>query len=92
MALSNPPAFLPAALAVLLAAAGPLSANEVILLDNGQSQAEFSVKVLWMFDVSGRFGGVHGHVLIDRARNEAIVDARIEADDVHMRRAGAEDE
>ncbi len=91
MALSGAPAFLPAAMFILLAAAEPVAANEVILLDSRQSRAEFNVRVLWMFDVSGRFGGVHGHVLIDRARNEAVVDARIEANDVHMRRAGTED-
>ncbi|MBN8482655.1 MAG: YceI family protein [Xanthomonadales bacterium] len=91
MALSGAPALLPVALVLLIGAARPLAASDTILLDGRNSHAEFSVKVLWMFDVAGQFGGVHGHVLVDRARNEAIVDARIDANDVHMRRAGAED-
>lgn len=71
------------------AAAAP--ASDVILLDGKQSHAEFSVKVLWMFEVGGQFGGVHGHVLVDRARNEAVVDARIDANAVRMRRGGTEE-
>jgi polyisoprenoid-binding protein YceI len=78
-------------LAISLACHASAEASEVILLDGRQSHAEFSVKVLWMFDVGGQFGGVHGHVLVDRARNEAIVDARIDANAVRMRRGGTED-
>ena len=78
-------------LAAAMLLAGPAAASDVILLDGAQSHAEFSVKVLWMFDVSGQFSGVHGHVLVDRARNEAVVDARIDANAVRMRRGGTEE-
>lgn len=64
---------------------------DVILLDSARSHAEFSVKVLWMFDVEGRFGHVNGHVRLDRAAGSGIVDARIDANAVKMRRSGIED-
>lgn len=93
MALKNPAGRVSGVL-LALALAGPAMASassEVILLDGKQSHAEFSVKVLWMFDVGGQFGGVHGHVLVDRVRNEAVVDARIDANAVRMRRGGTEE-
>jgi polyisoprenoid-binding protein YceI len=43
-----------------------------------------------MVDVEGQFGNVHGKVEIDRFRNSAVVDARIDANAVYMRRQGAE--
>ena len=80
--------------ASLLALAGPevlpSAAPQVLLLDGARSHAEFSVKVLWMLDVNGQFGGVHGHVQIDHARGEVVVDARIDANAVRMRRNGTE--
>lgn len=65
-------------------------APEILLFDSARSNAQFSVKVLWMLDVSGQFGGVHGHVQVDRASDVAVVDARIDANAVSMRRSGTE--
>lgn len=77
--------------AARVAAAQTDPAAAVVLLDSARSHAEFSVKVLWMFDVEGRFGHVNGHVLLDRAHDTGIVDARIDANAVRMRRSGAEE-
>ena len=72
-------------------AGSPAAASpEILLLDSARSHAEFSVKVLWMLDVNGQFGSVHGHVRVDHARGEAVVDARIDANAVRMRRNGTE--
>ena len=74
------------------AAAGAAAADEgVVLLDSARSHAEFSVKVLWMFDVEGSFGHVNGHVRIDSAAGTGIVDARIDVNAVRMRRSGTEE-
>lgn len=64
--------------------------NETLLLDEARSSATFSVKVLWMVDVEGQFGGVRGKVEIDHFRSRAVVDAQIDANAVTMRRQGAE--
>ena len=53
--------------------------SEIQLLDGKRSTAAFSVKVLWMITVEGQFGSLHGQVAIDRIRDEATVDARIDA-------------
>ncbi len=96
MALSGPFAatlwsgWLASLLAFAQVDAPPAAGPEVVLLDSARSHAEFSVKALWMLDVSGEFGGLHGHVRIDAVSGEAVVDARIEADSVRMRREGIE--
>lgn len=64
--------------------------SEVAVFDGASSSAAFSVRVLWTFDVNGQFGSVHGNVQIDRAANQAIVDARIDANAVRMPRNGTE--
>jgi polyisoprenoid-binding protein YceI len=77
---------------IALAAAAPASlppATETLSLDSAHSSAAFSVKVLWMFGVDGQFGSVHGQVAINRSSGEATVDARIDANDVSMRRESA---
>lgn len=43
-----------------------------------------------MIDVDGVFGSVHGQVEIDHLQNNAVVDARIAANAVAMRRSGTE--
>lgn len=53
-------------------------------LDSQRSHAEFGVKVMWLISVHGRFGKVHGSVDVDRFRNSAVVDARIDANAVEM--------
>jgi len=64
---------------------------ESIQLDGARSLAEFSVKVAWLVPVHGRFGKVHGTVEADRFRNQAIVDARIDANAVEMSKQSYED-
>jgi polyisoprenoid-binding protein YceI len=53
-------------------------------LDSERSRAEFGVKVMWLLGIHGRFGKVHGSVDVDRFRNFASVDARIDANAVEM--------
>ena len=60
-------------------------------LDPARTQAEFDVRVLWMFDVHGRFGTVNGSVRLDRAAQSAQVVARIDARGVDMRRESHEE-
>ncbi|HKE47375.1 MAG TPA: YceI family protein [Rhodanobacteraceae bacterium] len=60
-------------------------------LDSARSQATFGVKVMWLVSVHGRFGKVHGVVDVDRFRNFAVVDARIDANAVEMGNKGYED-
>lgn len=61
-------------------------ANRVdrVELDSRRSHAAFTVKVMWLLPVHGRFGKVRGSVDVDRFRNVAIVDARIDAGAVEM--------
>lgn len=60
-------------------------------LDAKRSLAEFEVRVIWMFDVHGRFGTVKGSVHLDREAQHAQVTARIDARGVDMRRDSYED-
>lgn len=83
-----PRAFLAAALCC--AAALPAGA-ERIALDARRSHAEFRVRVMWLMNVRGTFEGVHGTVEVDRFRNRAVVDARIDATSVRMAAQGYED-
>ncbi|MBL0162474.1 MAG: YceI family protein [Xanthomonadales bacterium] len=76
------------ALAATSPAENPLS-SETLTLDPAKSSAAFSVKVLWMFAVDGRFGNVRGTVGIDRFRGQAMVDAHINAAEVTMHRESA---
>ena len=76
------------ALSAIAPSSGAAS-EEILKLDQAQSSAAFSVKVLWMFAVEGHFGNVRGTVSIDHVHGQAAVDARINAADVTMRREGA---
>jgi polyisoprenoid-binding protein YceI len=67
------------------------SAIESVQLDSARSHAEFSVKVAWLLPVHGRFGKVQGTVEADRFRNQAVVDARIDANAVEMSNPGYAD-
>jgi polyisoprenoid-binding protein YceI len=82
---------LSAGLSLLAAAAllaGPLRAeeskNDRVELDSARSHATFGVKVMWLLPIHGRFGKVAGIVDVDRFRNFATVDARIDANAVEM--------
>ncbi|MGA8279153.1 MAG: YceI family protein [Rhodanobacteraceae bacterium] len=81
-----------AALALFVGAAARADENryQTINLDSAQSHAAFSVKAFWLFVVHGTFGNVHGTVRIDHFRSQAVVDARINVDAVHMSNHGYE--
>ncbi|MGA9342855.1 MAG: YceI family protein [Rhodanobacteraceae bacterium] len=57
---------------------------ETVNLDGARSQAKFSLKAFWLIDVHGTFGRMHGTVRIDHFRSEAVVDAHIDVNAVHM--------
>lgn len=84
-----------AALALLALAASPLHAQdsryETISIDAQHSHADFTVKVMWLFDTSGRFAGLEGDVRIDRFRSQAVVSARIAVASVRMEGRGNEE-
>lgn len=62
-----------------------------VALDSARSSATFGVKVIWLVGVHGRFGKVQGVVDVDRFRNFATVDARIDANAVEMSTKSYED-
>lgn len=75
--------------AVLVAAAAPAVAaaddvSDTVKLDGARSRVGFSVKLLWLVNVSGRFGEVHGKVRVDRFRSQVSVDARLDVDAIRM--------
>ena len=63
----------------------------VVELDSARSDAQFRIKAMWLFDIHGYFGSVRGSVEVDRARDQAVVDARIDADNMRMNLRGYED-
>jgi polyisoprenoid-binding protein YceI len=77
-----------AALVWLACVALPLHAQEArfetIAFDSQHSHADFTVKVMWLFDTTGRFAGLEGEVDIDHFRSQAVVRARIAVDSVRM--------
>jgi polyisoprenoid-binding protein YceI len=62
-----------------------------VQLDGTRSHATFGVKVMWLVGVHGTFGKVGGVVDVDRFRNMAKVDARIDANAVEMSTKSYED-
>lgn len=77
--------------ALLLALAGSTVRSEPIALDPASSSAEFEVRVMWMFDIAGRFGAVTGEVDIDHEARSMRVRARIDTRAVSMRRSSYEE-
>ncbi len=77
--------------ALLLALAGATARSEPVALDPARSSVEFEVRVMWMFDVAGRFGAVTGEVDIDHDARTARVRARIDTRAVSMRRTSHEE-
>ena len=65
--------------------------NDHVELDSARSHATFGVKVMWLVPIHGRFGKVAGVVEVDRFRNFATVDARIDANAVEMSTKSYED-
>jgi len=74
-----------AAIALVLSAA-PLAAAD-LRIDPVRSRAEFSVKLLWVSNISGAFEGIRGDVSIDRAAQTAVVRADIDTDSIRMESA-----
>jgi len=70
--------------------AGAAEDTDKLLIDRSQSRAEFSVRVMWLIPVHGRFTSVHGTISVDRFRSTARVEALIDVADVHMRTRGDE--
>lgn len=58
--------------------------------DPAQSHAEFSIRVMWLIPLHGRFSELHGTINIDRFRSTARVEALIDVGEVHMRSKGDE--
>jgi polyisoprenoid-binding protein YceI len=83
-----------AVVAVAMLGTGPARAAgarfETALLDTRRSEAEFTIKAVWLIEITGRFGALSGSVRIDRFRSQASVDARIDANAVRMNSAGYE--
>lgn len=79
----------------LLAFAASLQAqdprHETVSIDSGRSHADFTVRVMWLFDTGGRFAGLEGEVHIDHFRSQAVVHARIAVDSVRMSGRGNEE-
>jgi polyisoprenoid-binding protein YceI len=57
---------------------------QTVELDPARSHAGFSLKALWLFQVSGHFGDMRGTVRIDHFRSQAVVDAHIDVNSAHM--------
>ena len=79
---SHAPFILALIAALLSGTAG--AADDSVRLDSERSHVDFSVKVLWLVRVEGRFGKVHGSVSVDRFRSQIRVDARIDVDTIRM--------
>lgn len=60
------------------------AAASIVHLDSDRSYAEFGVRVMWMFEVKGRFDKVEGLVNVDRFHSRADVDVRVDAATVQM--------
>jgi polyisoprenoid-binding protein YceI len=74
-----------AAIALLLSAA-PLAAAD-LRIDPVHSRAEFSVRLLWVSNVSGAFDGIRGDVSIDHGAQTAVVRADIDTESIRMESA-----
>lgn len=65
--------------------------DATIRLDSERSHVEFTVRMMWLVPISGRFGKVEGTVRLDGFRSEVSVDARIDANTVNMSHKSYED-
>lgn len=72
------------------ACVGATEGVDKLQFDLAQSRAEFSVRVMWLIPVHGRFTSVHGTISVDSFRSSARVEALIDVADVHMRTRGDE--
>jgi polyisoprenoid-binding protein YceI len=70
---------------------GALAQDTITSFDANRSRAEFQVRVMWLFSVEGRFGGVTGELRVNHTAQTAQVLASIDATRVSMRRKDHED-
>jgi polyisoprenoid-binding protein YceI len=73
------------AIACFLSAAQVSAAD--LRIDPVRSRAEFSVRLLWVSNVSGAFERIHGDVSIDHGAQTAIVRADIDTESIRMESA-----
>ncbi|HEX5304599.1 MAG TPA: YceI family protein [Dyella sp.] len=53
-------------------------------IDTAHSYAEFSVRLLWVRQISGRFTRIDGEVTLNALRDTAVVEATVSVDSVAM--------
>ncbi|HET6433003.1 YceI family protein [Dyella sp.] len=53
-------------------------------IDTARSHAEFSVRLLWVRQINGRFTEIHGEVTLSPLRDSAVVEATVAVDSVAM--------
>ena len=53
-------------------------------IDSARSHAEFSVRLLWVRQISGRFTDIRGEVTLNPLRDTAVVEATVEVNSVAM--------
>lgn len=76
------PLLLSALLGLVIAA--PASRGADYRIDNAHSHAEFSVRLLWVRQVAGRFTDLRGEVSLNALRDTAVVRATVDVDSVAM--------
>lgn len=74
----------PLALLVALAVAAAPARPADYLIDNARSHAEFSVRLLWVRQIGGRFTDLHGEISLNPLRDTAVVEATVDVDSVAM--------
>lgn len=74
---------LPPLLLLSLLSAAPAARPADLAIDSSRSHAEFTVRLLWLHTVKGRFTRIGGTVKLD-SQDLATVDARIATDSVAM--------
>lgn len=67
----------------LLFLASPAAAAD-LRIDAARSKAEFSVRLLWVTTVTGRFEGIRGNLNTDPAAATAVVRADIDTENIKM--------
>lgn len=66
-------------LALLLCLAAPVAAGTDFQIDHRHSHADFSVRMLWVHTIEGRFNRIDGRVLLVKSRSPGFPDAIVEA-------------
>jgi len=79
----RPAAWLPLLFALLLLPPAAASAADY-RIDSARSHAEFSVRLLWVRQIAGRFTHIVGDVTLNPLRDMAVVQATVDVDSVAM--------